>query len=546
MRQYKVTETVDFVIVGAGAAGGVMARVLSGAGFSVVVLEQGPHLHERDFKHDELGTVFHRALTNDAKLQPQTFRAEAAERALLSQAIGYGRMVGGGTAHFTGNYWRFHEGDFREKSRWGSIAGTGLADWPIGYADLEPYYAQAEEELGVSGLAEANPFEPPRKTPYPLPPMPIKSSGVLFERGARKLGLHPFPAPLAILSRPYRGRNACLHCGFCEGYGCEVGAKSSTLATVIPAALQTGCCEIRAGCYVRKIEIGTSGKATGVRYFDPQKREAFQKARSVIVCSNGAETPRLLLMSRSNRFPDGLANSSGLVGKFLMLDCGAFCSGLFEFPLNDYKSVQVSRLLHDFYDPDPKRGFYGGGGIDARFDMNPMQFGLSGLPADAPKWGSAYKRMLSEYFTRTMHLLSHSTTLPLEKNSISLDPDLKDAWRLPAMRTTFQCHPDDIKTMQFLMERQLEILDAAGARRTWSLPVESPKQGVHLMGTCRMGTDPSKSVVDPFHRTHDVPNLFLVDGSSFVTCGRQPTCTIQALAYRAADYIGRAAKRGEI
>jgi choline dehydrogenase-like flavoprotein len=370
---------------------------------------------------------------------------------------------------------------------------------------------------------------------------------VIFERAARKLGLHPFPSPMAILSKPYRGRNACLHCGFCEGYGCEVGAKSSTLASVIPVAERTSRCEIRANCYVRQIEVDKAGRVTGATYFNTSKREVFQRAKAVVVCCNGSETPRLLLMSRSSRFPDGLANSSGLVGKYLMFDSGAFCGATFEHALNDFKSVQVSRLLHDFYDADPKRGFFGGGGIDARFDLNPIAFAQGGLPQDAPQWGADYKRMLRESFTHTMYLLAHSTTLPLESNSISLDPDVKDFWGLPALRVTFKNHSDDLKTMQFLLDRQMEILDAAGARRTWAYPVEETTQGVHLLGTCRMGTDPKRSVIDPYHRSHDVPNLFLVDGSSFVTSGRnQPTCTIQALAYRAADLLARATRRGEI
>ena len=543
MTTYRPSDQVDFLIVGAGAAGGVMAKELATAGFRVVVLEQGPYLRERDFKHDELGTVFHHALTNDPDRQVTTFRKLESGKAQKADAVLYGRMVGGGTAHFTANYWRFHEVDFIERSKLGAISGTGFDDWPIRYADLEPYYTRAEEELGVSGLAGASPFDPPRSKPYPLPPLPVKSSGVIFERAARKLGLHPFPAPMAILSQPYRGRNACLHCGYCEGYGCEVRAKSSTLATVIPEAERTGRCEIRANCYVRKIEVGKDGRVTGAVYFDLRRREVMQRAKAVVVCCNGSETPRLLLMSKSNRFPNGLANSSGLVGKYLMFDSGAFCGATFEHPLNDFKSVQVSRLLHDFYDSDPGRGFYGGGGIDARFDLNPIAFGMFGLGPAAPAWGAQYKRMLRESFTRTMYVLSHSTTLPLETNTISLDPDVKDAWGLPAMRVTYKNHPDDLKTMQFLLDRQMEILDAAGALRKWAYPVEESTQGVHLLGTCRMGDDPNGSVVNRDHRAHDVPNLYLVDGSSFVTSGRnQPTATIQALAYRAADRLVKAVR----
>lgn len=547
MIRYHPKDAVDFLIIGAGAAGGIMAKELSSAGFRVVVLEQGPYLRERDFKHDEYGVVFRHALTNDPGRQPTTFRKTEADKAIPANAVIYGRMVGGGTVHFTANYWRFHEIDFVERSKWGPIDGTSFEDWPIRYAELEPYYTKAEQELGVSGLAGANPFDPPRSKPYPLPPLPVKSSGVIFERAARKLGLHPFPAPLAILSQPYRGRNACLNCGFCEGYGCEVRAKSSTLASVIPMAEQTGKCEIRPGCYVRKIELDRNGRAAGAVYFDSRGKEVLQRAKAVVVCCNGAETPRLLLMSKSSRFPQGLANSSGLVGRNLMFDAGQYCAGTFEHPLNDFKSVQVSRLLHDFYDADPKRGFYGGGGIDARFDFNPIMFALGGLPADAPKWGAEYKRLLRDSFTRTMYLLTHSTALPMERNSITLDPEVKDAWGLPALRVTYKNHPDDLKTMQFLNDRQMEILDAAGAVRKWAFPVEEITQGVHLLGTCRMGRDPKRSVVAPDHRTHDVRNLYLVDGSSFVTSGRnQPTCTIQALAYRAADLMIHGARRGEV
>lgn len=356
MIKFEDKTAVDFVIVGAGGAGGIVAKELSTAGFQVVVLEQGPYLHEEDFTHDELKhkdmwtppLIGQDTLTNNHALQPNTFRKTASEKAAVSTFAQYGRCVGGGTVHFTGNYWRLHEVDFVERTRWGAIEGTGLADWPITYADLEPYYTKAEWELGISGQAGANPFDPPRSKPYPLPPMPIKSSGVLLERGARKLGWHPYPAPLAILSQPYQGRSACAHCGFCECYGCEWGAKSSTLASVIPVAEKTGRCEIRPNSYVTQISTAKNGHVDGVLYFDSQKREHFQRAKAVVVCANGAETPRLLLLSESNQHPQGLANSSGMVGKFFMLDRGSFAMGTFEHPLNEFKSVQVTRVVQDF------------------------------------------------------------------------------------------------------------------------------------------------------------------------------------------------------
>ncbi len=546
---FPTSDPVDFLVLGAGAAGGVIAKELSTAGFNVVVLEQGPYLREKDYTHDEIKYTFQPGLTNDPKTQPITYRKSEADRAKPIKAIEYGRQVGGGSVHFTANYWRFHESDFHERSLFGEVSGAELADWPISYSDLEPYYTKAEYDLGISGLAGANPFEGPRSKPYPLPPMPIKSSGVLFDQATKKLGLHPFPAPVAILSQPYQGRAACVNCGFCESFGCEMRAKSSTLVSVIPVAEKTGRCEIRPNSYVRKIEADDNGRATGAIYFDANRREVFQRAKAVFVCANGAETPKLLLLSKSKRFPNGLANSSGIVGKYLLWDNGGEAQGLFEHPLNEYKGIQVTRLIHDYYAADPKRGFYGGGGIDARFDFYPAGFALNGLPPDAPKWGSEYKKLFETYFTRSMSLLAHTSSLAQAKNSITLDPDLKDAWGLPAIRVTFSNHPDDEATIKWMMTKQIEILQAAGAQKTWhgSLALEDNMPSRHLMGTCRMGNDPSTSVVDAFSRTHDVPNLFLVDGSNFVTAARQqPTATIQALAYRAADYAAQAAKRGEL
>jgi len=285
---------------------------------------------------------------------------------------------------------------------------------------------------------------------------------------------------------------------------------------------------------------------TGAIYFDSAKREIFQRAKAVVLCANGVESPRLLLMSKSNRFPDGLANSSGMVGKHLMYDNGTTVYAMFDQPLNEYKSVQVTRVLHDYYDSDPKRGFFGGGGIDARFLETPVQFGVDGLPG-LPRWGSEWKKAAAYTFPRTMALFAHITCLPVEQNSVSLDPDLKDEWGQPCLRITFKNHPDDMKIMNFLRDRQKEIMEAAGAQKIWPMPVEEVTDSVHLMGTCRMGNDPKRSVVDRYNRAHDVPNLFVVDGSSLVSSGRQqPTCTIQALGYRAADHIAQAAKHGEI
>ncbi len=250
-------------------------------------------------------------------------------------------------------------------------------------------------------------------------------------------------------------------------------------------------------------------------------------------------------MSANGHFPHGLANSSGLVGKYLMFNYSGRATGVFEHELNEYKSVQVTRILHDFYDSDPKRGHYGGGGLDARIGPQPTTWTIRN-DAGEPSWGSGFKARLKE-FPRTMQVASHGTSLALESNNVTLDPDLKDAWGLPAIRVTYKDHPDDLETARFLQDRGAEILEAAGALRVTTAPVTPQTTSVHLLGTCRMGNDPATSVIDRYHRSHDVRNLFICDGSSLVTSGRgQPTMTIQALAFRAGEHIARFAKRGEI
>jgi choline dehydrogenase-like flavoprotein len=380
-----------------------------------------------------------------------------------------------------------------------------------------------------------------------MPPLPVKSSGVLLEKGARALGYHPQTSPMAINSQSYNGRPPCQHCGFCLFFMCEYGSKSTSMVTMLPLAEATGRCEIRPESYVARIETNREGRATGVAYFDAQKRLHMQRARAVVLSANGAETPRLLLNSESSRFPNGLANSSGLVGKYLMFNTYFGVNAQFEHPLNEFKSVQNTRMVHDFYETDPKRGFYGGGGIDARFGTYPILFALGGLPPGSPTWGESFARSLAEQFSRTMLFGTHGTSLPLETNSLTIDPDLKDAWGLPCMRVTYRDHPDDLKCAEFLVSRAMQIAEAAGARKIWPVPVGPQTQSVHLLGTCRMGADPGKSVVDRYHRAHDVPNLFICDGSSLVTSTRgQPTATISALAFRAGEHIAAFATRGEI
>jgi choline dehydrogenase-like flavoprotein len=545
-RTYAENDDVDFVIVGSGAAGGVLAKELSAAGFDVVVMEQGPWEQPAQFTHDELAVERELVMLNKAFEPHQTFRRSTSESAALSaRGMLYRRGVGGSSVHFAANYWRFRPSDFKESSKLGPISGTGLADWPITYEELEPYYTKVDWEVGVSGAPA--PCDPPRSRPYPMPPLPNKSSGVLLERAAAKLGLHAQISPMAINSRPYDGRSACEACGRCAYYGCEFGAKSSSLVSMIPKAVASGHCEVRTNATVFRVETNARGRATGVSYWDENGREHRRSARAVILAANGAETARLLLLSTSSGFPHGLANSSGNVGRYIMFNCYAYTTGRFEHPLNEYKGAVASRVVMDYYESDAKRGFYGGGGIDARFPYGPIAFAVDGLPGDVPTWGTDFKQALRDYYTHSMRFMSHLTSLPVATNTVTLDPDHRDRWGRPGLCLTYTDHPDDMKTKHWFQQRTREMMEAAGATRVWNPPVLPVDGGVHLLGTARMGNDSRTSVIDRYHRAHDVPNLFICDGSSFVTSGRgQPTMTIQALAFRAAEHITRFARSHEM
>jgi len=548
--QFAHDKAVDFVIVGSGSAGGILAKELSTAGFDVVVFEQGPYRRPADFTHDELAVLFQEEFLNGNPESGQTFRDDPDKKAVMPGGrtpVRYAQTVGGSSVHFTANFWRFREIDFKERSLLGPISGTNFADWPISYEELEPYYTKVDWDIGVSGAP--GPFDSPRSKPFPMPPLPIKSSGVLLEKAAKKLGLHAQPEPHAILSQPHNGRPGCIKCGYCMFFGCEVNAKSSTLAAMIPLAEASGHCEIRAESAVFRVVTDANGRASEVLYYDADGNERSQIAKAVILSANGAETARLLLLSESAQFPDGLANSSGFVGRNLMFNSHSLSQGVFEHQLNDYKGAQVSRIVHDFYETDEKRGFYGGGGIDSRplFSATPIFHAMQGMPPDVPSWGAQFKNEMAHNFTRQMAVLSGSTSLALDRNNITLDPESTDQWGRPAIRLTYRDHEDDLAIAKFLQDRCMELLDAAGAKQSWRMPIELSNGGEHLLGTCRMGDDPATSVVDRNHRSHDVPNLFICDGSSFVTSGRgQPTMTIMALAFRAADKIKAAANALEI
>jgi gluconate 2-dehydrogenase alpha chain len=340
-------DRTDVVIVGMGAAGGILAAELGKAGIKVIGLERGPRLTTADFAgQDELRYFQRQELRPNVRRQPVTWRANERVRAYPLPVLNYGNQAGGGTVHYGAVSWRFHEDDFRARSqtieRYGASAipaDSSLADWPLTYADLERYYDRAEYELGVSGKAgnlqgrkieDGNPFEAPRQREYPLPPLFVDQAGTLFDVGARKLGYHPFSTPRAILSRPYQGRPACTYCGFCQAFGCHVGAKSSILVTKLPEADRTGNFRAVTGAMCYRVNSDTSGRVTSVAYYGPDGSDNTIEADVVILAPFIYDNVRLLLLSKTAKFPDGLANSSGQLGKHLMAHIGVRVFATFD------------------------------------------------------------------------------------------------------------------------------------------------------------------------------------------------------------------------
>src|SRR6516164_4438944 len=363
------TEKTDVVIVG-GGAGGILAAELARAGMKVIGLERGPRLTTQDFNaHDELRYFQRLDLRPNPKRQPVTWRPNANARATPLPRQDYGNQAGGGTVHYGAVSWRFHEDDFRARSqtieRYGRSAipdDCSVIDWPLGYADLEPYYDRAEYELGVSGKAGnlqgrkiegGNVFEAPRQREYPLPPLFVDQSSLLFEQGAKKLGLHPFSTPRAIISQPYKDRPGCTYCGFCQAFGCHVGAKSSILVTKLPEAEATGNFKLITGATCYRVNSDNSGKVTGVSYYGPDRSDNAIEADVVILGTFIYDNTRLLLLSKTGKFPNGLANSSGHVGKHIMAHIGARGFAAFDDRhVNVYMGPSAQKNSLDDYNAD--------------------------------------------------------------------------------------------------------------------------------------------------------------------------------------------------
>jgi choline dehydrogenase-like flavoprotein len=537
---------VDAVIVGVGASGATAAKVLSEAGLRVVGLDRGPWLdHRTQFSGDELKFLNRGYITPNHYLTPRTYRDSEDKTAEPYPFSPCPQLVGGGTVHWAGWFPRAMPCDFRMRSLHGDIDGATLADWPISYDDLEPYYTKVEWEFGCSGLAGANKYEGPRSKGYPTPPLAPTAFAVRFYEACRRMEINAFPLPMALVTEPHKGRDTHNQTGFWNQYGDPTTTKSTTLTSFVPEALATGRFELRPDCYVSQVLLRDDGRAKGVLYIDAAGREQEQEAELVILCLGAIETARLLLLSESAQFRDGLANSSGLVGRNATFHEYLFSVGLFDKesePLYGYSGAMVSGATFEFYETDESRGHIGGGIVAASQTAQPINWQLPGRPM----WGSALKDADRDYFSHAMVLGLDLQDMPRHDNRVDLDPNVRDAWGLPVARITYANHPNDYAQARWQVEKNSEILQVAGAEITLPFHLERCTGNTsHQHGTARMGTDSSASVVDEWCRTHDVENLYILDGSVFPTAtGVPPSLTIMANAWRCAEHLAEVHGRG--
>ncbi len=542
---------VDVVVIGAGAGGGIVAEQLSSAGFHVALLERGRRQNFAETGHDELRSQRTTVLGNafgpdDERYVRQVPSGGSKWRNVPPSEGAYNNVaavVGGGTLSYGAMAWRYMEKDFKLKSTYGAPANSSLEDWPITYQDLEPFYAKAEWEIGVSGKAGANPFEPPRSKPYPMPPLPFNSEANLLLPAAKKLGWHPFPIPMAINSVAYGGRPGCIGCPHCVGFACEVNAKSSTAVTVVPRAIKTGNCDLRTEAIARRIVTDDKGNATAVEYF--QGRELMvQPCKTVVVSCSATESPRLLLNSLSKLHPNGIGNRHDWVGRNLQGHAYSGAFGLFDHDVFDGTGPAARIAASDFSHGLPD-GIGWGGVMANEFIRLPYLFSRSALPPGTPRWGLDHKKYVRQYYKRSVGVKSPVQEVPVFESRVELSPDVKDAWGIPTLRLSGHRHEKDGKAGAYLAERCEEWLKAAGAIKTWRTPPSlSLSGGQHQAGTCRMGNDSKTSVVDKYCRVHDVDNIYVVDGSVHVNNGGfNPSLTIQAIAYWASARMIQDLKR---
>jgi choline dehydrogenase-like flavoprotein len=538
---------VNAIIVGSGAAGGIVAKELATAGLSVILFERGPWYTAHDCRKDDLRNQRVTALGNafgpDDDGNPRVLvNSKGNAREVLPSDGSYNNnaaCVGGGTLSYGAQAWRFMPQDFRMRSTYGAPEGSSLEDWPISYDDLEPFYDKAEHEIGVSGDVSTDPFHGPRKRDLPMPPLPPNKELEILWPAAKRLGLHPFNVPMLRNSVPYNGRGPCMRCRWCCGYACEVDAKNGSQNTVIPIALSTGNCELRTECMVREILTDNSGRATGVSYIDSHGNSMEQYADIVIVSSAAIESARLLLNSKSRLFPNGLGNRYDQVGRNLQGHHYTGAVGYFDYDVYDDLGPGVSLGICDYNHGTP--GLHGGGMLANEFTRLPYQM-TDRLPEGTPSWGLGHKQAMRQWHKRAIIIMGPTQQIPSANARITLDPRVRDKYGIPVARLEGNVHRHTYEIGDRQSERAAAWLKEAGAIHVNAMNwhSETVSAGQHQAGTCRMGTDPRGSVVNQYCQLHDVDNVFVIDGSVHVTNGGfNPVLTIMANAYRASDALVR-------
>jgi gluconate 2-dehydrogenase alpha chain len=549
----------DVVLIGLGGAGGIAAHVLTDAGLDVVAIEAGTRLDGAAMTMDEVRNDIRGWLS-----QPKAAGEAPTWRDDLSMPAGPSpwpilmvNAVGGSTVHYPGLSARFHPWNFESRSRVverygaGAVpAGSTLADWPLRYDELEPYYDLVEQTIGVAGRAgnvegrinpEGNQLEAPRSRDYPLPPLRQTGWTELTAAAAASLGWHPFPAPAAINSAPHNGQPECTYCGYCTHNGCYRNAKGSTDANVIPRAEATGRLKVETSARVVRIDVDADGLVDGVTYVQ-DRREHFQPARAVLLGTFVYENTRLLLLSRSKAYPNGLSNNHDQVGKHYMAHVTPVVLG--SFPgcrLNIFSGLWAQATCVDDWNADnfdhAGLGFVGGAMLTAAHELKPITFAGGPVPASVPRWGSAWKAWLKENAQSVGILFAQMENLSYETNFLDLDPVTTDPYGVPVIRVTHRLRENEQRGHDFMAEKLVTWLRAAGASETWSADgmfIEAR----HAYGGTRMGDDPETSVVDRFGFSHEAPNLGVIGASTFPTTGgANPTLTLQALTWRTAQRL---------
>ncbi len=548
----------DVCIIGSGAGGSPIAFELASAGYSVIVLEKGPWFKENDFAKDELVAVRRSVYTPSLKQEFHVLETGKENNWKAQSTLDSGRnfwngnCVGGSSNFMSGYFHRLKPEDFRLLSEFGAISGANIADWPISYQDLEPYYAKVEKIVGISGRIIAHPFQEPRSTPdFPFPPLQENYVSKIIDDTCAQLNFNSVPVARAILSQPHNNRASCYYSNFCGSYGCHSGAKGSARAALLDLAVKTGKCEIRPHSFVYHLTSDNQGKVNLVKYYDREGQTRQVSAQIFVVACQAIETSRLLLMSTGSKHPEGLANHNGQLGKNLIFSAGATGNGtirLSDYPEDIAQQLKlpglfVNRSLQDWYIANDSSlgGRVKGGLIDFLFDhANPIRRANSlKWEGDQLLWGEALQNRLQAGFTneRQLNFEVFNDWLPTDNCFVALDPTNKDKWQNPVAKVRLGYHQHDLKIAKFLGEKAKSVLEAMKLKNITTSVSGAPPANL-VAGGCRFGVDPDKHILDPDCRAYSASNLFVADASFMPTGGSVPyTWTIYANSFRVADKI---------